>query len=294
MAVITEINQVSTSGTTGVNNIFGSGGGSGTATTAPTFTVGKSSTYTGNSILVTNSTSYTDPSFRLTVEDANGTEVVSADEVTVLEQAGLYALSWGGFGAAGTHTIKLRVQEFGDFNDSAEVTDTYTVLEAKFQYWRIYNADAAGTKVGSQSNKYVHIDEWDLYEGAGQTGTVHPDVALSSNTSSSHYESSRGHTQYNYPAWKAFDGATNSQVWTLGASAANNWVELEFKVGGSSRYATTADIPAISSHLINCGSQWNGGNYVLIEASTTGAWTGEEVEIGLAEILSTGGTVYVG
>lgn len=294
MAVITEINQVSTSGTTGINNIFGSGGGGGTATTAPTFTVGKSSTYTGNSITITNSSSYTDPSFRLTVEQADGTEVVAADEVTVTVQGVNYVLQWSGYGAAGTHTIKLRVQEFGDFNDSVEVTDTYTLLEAKFQYWRVYSADSSGNKVGGTSNSYVHIDEWDLYEGAGQTGTVHTDVNLTSNTSSNDYETSRGWTQYNYPAWKAFDGASNTQVWTLGASAANNWVELEFKVGGASRFATTADIPAIASMRINCGSQWSNNYYILVEASTTGAFAGEEVEIYHQHITSTGGVENLG
>ena len=293
MAVITKINTTSTSGTSGVNNIFGSGGGGGTATTAPTFTIGKSTTYTGNSITITNSADYTDPSFRLTVEQSDGTEVVSSDEVTITKPSTNWVLTWGGFGTPGTHTIKLRVQEFGDFNDSAEVTDTYTVAEAKFQYWRIYGADQSGNAT-TGSNKYVHLDEWELFEGTGQSGQVHTDVNLTSNTSDPSYKAARGHTQYNYPAYRAFDGATNSQAWTLGASAANNWVELQFLVGGTSDYATTADIPAISSMKVNCGSQWYGNNYMLIVASTTGAFAGEEIEWAHELIPSTGATVTIG
>ena len=45
---------------------------------------------------------------------------------------------------------------------------------------------------------------------------------------------------------------------------------------------------------VNTGGQWYAGNYVLVEASTTGNWSGEEVEFALKEVPSAGGIVNIG
>lgn len=303
MAVITEINGVSTSGTTGVNNIFGSGGGGGTPNTTPTpVTTGlQSSTYGGNEFLLTNSLSYTNPTFFIEVTDSNGTVVVDND-FTTEETNGFYIIRWTGSGAPGTHTAKFRVQEFGDFYDSSEVTLTYTKLEAKFQYWRIYGTDSGGTP-RSGSTAHMGIREWELYTGTGATGSVHPNGNMTAasnssanepigNSSVSGYIAERGHTQYTYPAWYAFDGNfTGSQAWTLGASAANNYIELQFDVG-STEFPTAADIPAIESHRIrNYGG--DNASYYTIYASTTGAFSGEEIQIVIIDASSSADTTYI-
>ena len=299
MAVITEINGVSTSGTTGVNNIFGSGGGGGTPNTTPTpVTTGlQSSTYGGNEFLLTNSLSYTNPTFFIEVTDSNGTVVVD-NEFTTEETAGFYIIRWTGAGDAGTHTVKFRVQEFGDYYDSTEITLTYTKLAAEFQYWRIYGTDSAGNPVSA----HMGIREWELYEGAAATGSVHPNGNMTAasnsstdepigNSSVSGYIAERGHTQYTYPAWYAFDGnLTGQQAWTLGASAANNWIELQFDVG-STEFPTTADLPEIKSHRVR-NYAGDGASYYTIKASTTGSFSGEEIEIAIIDAGSNTDTTY--
>ena len=297
MAVITEINGVSTAGTTGVNNIFGSGTGGGTVntTTTPSFTVANASTFGGNEMLVTNSLSYTQPTFNLTVEDPNGTVVVD-NEYEIETTNGFYLLRWTGAGNAGTHTVKLRVQEFGDFYDSPEVTATYTKAAAKFQYWRIYGTNNGGQPQGH----HMGIREWQMFTGSSATGTQHPAGSMSAasnsasdeaigNTSLSGYIADRGNKNYAYPAWRAFDGnMTNNApyAWTLGASATDNWIELEFDVG-STEFPTTADLPEIKSHrLRNYGGDQ--ATYYTVYASNTGAFGGEEERIALID--ATAGT----
>lgn len=299
MAVITEINGVSTSGTTGVNNIFGSGGGGGTPNTTPTPTTSglQSSTYGGNEFLLTNSLSYTNPTFYIEVTDPNGTVVVD-NEFTTEETAGFYIIRWTGSGAAGTHTVKFRVQEFGDYYDSAEITLTYTKQATIFQYWRIYGTDSAGTPASGN----IGIREWDLYEGNGQTGQVHPNGNMTAasnsaadepggNTSLSGYEADRGHKQFTYPAWRAFDGSTTGwQAWTLGAATGDNWLELRFVVG-SPEFPTTADLPEIKSHSFrNYGN--DGTAYYTIYGSDTGAFAGEENLVAIVDGSSNTDTTY--
>jgi hypothetical protein len=288
MAVISEISGVSTSGTSGINNIFGSGGGGGTATPNPTVTIGRSTTYTGNSLTVTNTASYTDVRWKVNILNPSSVVIGTEDDCTFgVDGTGNVTISWTILDGTGTHSVELWAQEFGDFIDSAKVTETYTVAAAQFEFWRIYIADSSKTKIVGAS-KYVHVDEWELFEGGGQTGVVHPNVNLTSNTSSADYEATRGHTQYNYPAYKAFDGGSTTNTWTLGATSGSvNWLELEFK------QATT---PSISSVRINGGNQMGGnlGSYWLIECSTTGAWAGEEVEYAHVPIVTTGATVNIG
>lgn len=302
MAVITEINGVSTSGTTGVNNVFGSGGGSGTVNTtpAPSFTIGSASTFGGNEILIMNSLSYTQPSFNLIVEDPNGTVVVDNNFETETTN-GFYLLRWTGGGAEGTHTIKLRVQEFGDFYDSSEVTDTYTKNASKFQYWRLY-----GTNNGGQPQAHhMGIREWQMWTGADATGTQYPIGTMSASSSSqsdelignaslSGYIAERGHTAYTYPAWRAFDGDMSSNApyaWTLAASASNNYLELQFDVG-SPEFPTVDDLPEIKSHRIRNAANDAASFYTLF-ASTTGAFSGEEETIGIIDASASTDANYI-
>ena len=299
MAVITEINGVSTSGTTGVNNIFGSGGGGGTPNTTPTPTTTglQSSTYGGNEFLLTNSLSYTNPTFYVEVTDPNGATVVD-NEFTTEETAGFYIIRSTGAGDAGTHTVKFRVQEFGDFYDSTEITLTYTKLATVFQYWRIYGTDSAGTPASGN----IGIREWEMYEGSAQTGQVHPNGNMTAssdsaadeiigNASLSGYQADRGHKNFTYPAWRAFDGSmTGKQAWTLGASSANNWLELEFDVG-STEFPTTADIPEIKSHRFRNYAN-DGTSYYALYGSTTGAFSGEENLVAIIDGASNSDTTY--
>lgn len=283
-----KISGVPTSSLDSIDGFYSTqGGGGGTATTTPTITLKKSTTYTGNGLTVTNTSSYTDVRWKINILNASSTVIATEDDCTFgTDGSGDITIDWSSFDGTGTHTVEIWAQEFGDFIDSSKVTDTYTVAAAQFEFWRCWVADSSGTKV-SGSNKYIHIDEWDLYESAGQTGTVHPTVNLTSNTSSADYEADRGWTQYNYPAWQAFDGATNTNSWTLGASAANNWIELEMK-------QTTT--PTIASMTVNLGSQLNGTNgaYLLVEGSTTGAFSGEEKEYALIPITDTGQVINIG
>ena len=307
MAVITEINGVSTSGTTGVNNIFGSGGGgSSSPSAAPTFTIGNATTYGGNVIFVTNSLSYTKPLFNLIVTDPSGTEIVStAQDYEVTYSAGFYFLEWQDASTAtGTFTINLSVVDVDASPEEVEssvTTATYTKASAQFKYIRVYGLNSSGDR-GTGHTLTTLMPDLQLFEGTNLTGTQqfgfgnqNGPLYNTSNTSVPNWEISGGHAFNDYDFWEVNDNnSTNlgNAWWSLGRNtSAENYIQVKYlnqSENASSPYATDADIPLTKS--LRCYLTTNGSatNYEAY-GSTTGAFAGEEVQIGNNESFTSNG-----
>ena len=300
MAVITKIGGVATSGTTGVNNLFGSGSGGGTpdTTDAPSaLSISNSNTYGPQTlvILAPSSGAYTQVTYHVTVENASGTIIIDNDEITVdTANPVAHIASWsdGNASSEGTRTIRVKAQEFGDQYDSSEITTTYTKSDVQFQYYRIYGSNVAGTPNASN----IGIRELEFYSGAGQSGTKYPTENIGTSNSSTSYDATIGHLfSTNYDAYRAFDGApTGTQAWTLGIASnnsASNYVGLEFNVG-STKYPTVASLPVINSFRFrNYGN--DASNYYTLYGSATGSFTGEEEMLFIQEGTSNTDTYYL-
>ena len=296
MAVINQINGVATSGTSGVNNIFGSGGGGSADTTdAPaSLTLDASSTYgpMRMTIAAPASGNYTQPAYRITVEDSTGSIFIDGDDFTIDHSSASSAVvTWadGGANALGTRTIRVKAQEFGDQYDSTELTVTYTKNDAQFGYYRIYGTDSAGTPAALN----IGVRELELYSGSGQTGTKYPTDTITSTNSTTNYGATMGHTfSANYHPYRAFDNAlTGTQCWTLGVNnSANSWIQLEFKIG-SIKYASTGSLPIIKSYKFRNYGNDGTSNYALY-GSSTGAFSGEQKLLFVQNTPTTADTTF--
>lgn len=306
MAVITKIGGVATSGTTGVNNIFGSGGGGGSSSpsTTPTFVLGSTSVFAGNQLMVTNSSSYTQPLFNLKVTHSNGTEYVSDMEDFTMAMAGsFYILLWDAPTAPeGTYTVDLSIVEADaspEEVESAVASSSYTKVGANFKYVRFYGLDINGDRGLNHTQTSMVIDMQlftDINQGGTQMTGVGNGTYNTSNTSNPNFELGSGSAFNGYPEWEAFDnGALNtaSAWWSLGRNtSAENYLELKYlnqTENASSAYATDADIPDTKS--VRVYHTTNGScKQLAVYASKTGAFAGEETQIGAT--LAVGSTGY--
>lgn len=307
MAVITEINGVSTSGTTGVNNIFGSGtgGGSSSPSTAPTINIGNSTTYGGNTLMVMNSLSYSKPIFNLVVTDPNGTEIVStAADYDTFYTAGFYVFEWqDGSSTTGTFTVSLSVVDVDASPEEVEssvTTATYTKANAQFKYIRVYGLDSNDDR-GLNHTQHTMISDLQLYTGAQTAGTQLTGFGgqatyNTNNTSNPDFVFSAGYNFSGYNPWEVNDSnatSSGSAWWSLGRNTSTeNYLELKFNNqtdNPSSQYATDGDFPLVKS--VRLYSSTSGTcSKLAVFASTTGAFSGEEVQIG--STISRGSTGY--
>ena len=303
MAVITEINGVSTSGTTGVNNVFGSGtgGGSSSPSTAPTINIGSATTFGGNTLMVMNSLSYSKPIFNLVVTDPNGTDIVStAADYETFYTAGFYVFQWeDSTSTTGTYTVSLSVVDVDASPEEVEssvTTATYTKSSAQFKYIRVYGLDSSGDR-GLNHTQNAMVSDIQLFTGANFTGTQVTGTgnpagqANSSNTSIDDWEVSAGHEFNGYFAWEALDSGTglSSSWWSLSRTTSNeNYIQIKYNNqtdNAGSQYATDADLPLTRSLRVFTRTNGSCHSYEVY-ASNTGAFAGEEVQIGGTELNS--------
>ena len=268
MAQINQINGVATSGTTGVNNVFGSGGGgSGTLTTTPTFTHDAASRFS-NTVTITNHASFTQGVQYKVVTTLGGSmfdsQLVTGTDTIVIADTQA---------TAGTRTITVTAQQFGDFYESAEVTGTYTKQTTNYRYFRLQAMNDDGT----ETHDNVGWDEFRLYSGTGQTGTQYP-PNLTSNTSGEaagyYIDSEFTFSTTSYPFYKAYDSNVNSWTWTLTLSAANksqNHTSFHFD---ATIFPTPPDIGSWRTKLYNPSC-----DLMILYGSNTGAFSGEETEL---------------
>jgi hypothetical protein len=263
------ISGVDTTDINGINGFFTTQGG-GTATTDPTITLGFATVYFNQTVTVTNHNSYTSPTYFIEVY-VGATLIISNAAVTKIGQ-NIY--SWNDNNTtAGTRTVKVRAQEFGDFVDSNEVTDTYTRTASNFRYYRLYGS-STGPFTYTVSPSRIAVLNLRFYTSAGQLGTVYPTTNLTTNTSETGIVASYGHfNSATYDAFRAFDSSTSTFYWSLGVSSgANNWLGLEFQSG---TYPTPPSINSIRMLLSTNGAS----SYVFLYGSNTGAFAGEQTFI---------------
>lgn len=241
---------------------FAAGGGSATATTTPTIT-NLNDTYSVGSLTVGNHASYTNPKYFCEVYSSGGTKVLDDADIT---KDGA-DLSWTDPGTSqDTRTVKLRAQEFGDYIQSAEVTDTYVKNVVEFRYYRMYAVNSSGTGVTA----HLGIKDWRFYTGSGGTGTKYPSDMTDYSTPTP-YVASAGHEYSStYLAWKAFDSSTTGTfAWTLGVSSAgNNWIGIDLGSGPPTLASIRAKFYSGTST-----------DYIKLVASNTGSFSGEEVAL---------------
>ncbi len=235
--------------------------GGGTATTTPTFTFDNSTVYLSQGVTITNTSSYTNPQYKVVVTAGATTiaSVVSTDS----------NITWSDNSSeTGARTVTVTADEFGDFVESAAATNTYSRSDLNFRYYRFYGS-ANGTTASTGWNGFYNIR---LYESAGQSGTAHPEN-LTSNTSgeaNGYYVDTTYRFNSTYESFKAFDSSLSSWHWTLSVpSASDNFAGFHFD---STEFPTPPTILSLTYRSYSNPT----ANYVLAMGSNTGAFTGEE------------------
>lgn len=256
-----------------------SGGTAIPASTTPTISVSQAA-FGFITTTISNYNSYTNPNFNVeakvgstvTVADTAVQHTLSANSDKLSNTFILKDINT----TAGTRTIYVKAQEFGDFKQSAAATATYDVTFLNSPYIRLQ----AQTTAGANTTLYVGITEIRFYTGQGQTGTAYPTTNLTSDTSETGIVVSAGYSQSaTYLPWKAADGLNYTNWWSLGISnAALNWWQIQFQSG---TYPTP---PTIKSMRI----EWSNFQTTSfrIFTSSTGAFAGEQVDRGLFTFVS--------
>ena len=305
MAVITEINGVSTSGTTGVNNIFGSGtGGSSSPSATPVVTLTTATTnnetYAGAGAFI-NVASFAYPAVEVEVLQSDGTNITpTVADLSYSYIGGILLVQWEDTTTYfGQYTVNVRAIDMGASPaeiPSAVVTNTYNRVAPQFKYYRIQACLANG----APDKDDIAISDIQLFTSSNALGTQvtgtnsavgNTTEHLSSNTGDS-FDASAGFTFSSYQPWKAFDNSANnigSAWWTLtNSNAANNWIQLEFKTqaeSANSDYATAADFPLVASVRVRTETNGSVAAYKIM-GSNTGAFSGEEYVYGGGVIIN--------
>jgi hypothetical protein len=195
-------------------------------------------------IAVSNFSSYVFPTLTYYITDNAGNIVSSLLEATTAP----LIISVSDLAGTSPHTVHVTAKEFGK-TVSSESTASIPANTGSFtyRYYRLSNMVA---------NQMLY--EWRLYTDYAQQGT---DVSVSAVTASYN-----GYSSHTFD--KAHDGDTSTKWWLLSASGAQ-WIK--FDLGASP--------PTIKSMSILSGTSGFELVDVVLEASNTGAFTGEEVTL---------------
>jgi hypothetical protein len=261
-----------------------SGAGSTPASTTPTLSVATAAFGTVTAT-ISNYASYTNPNFSASAA-VGGTTTVTDANVDHSLSASLEKLSDKLFikdtnATAGTRTLSVRAQEFGDYKQSAVATATYDVSYVTARYIRLRIV----TSAGAATTSYAGIADIRFYTSVSQGGTAYPTTQLTSNTSETGIAVSAGYSySATYDPWKAADNpAIGTFWWSLGISnSALNWWQIEFQPG---TYPTP---PTIKSMRLS-SSNFQATHFQLL-SSSTGAFAGEETNHGIFEVTNQNGT----
>jgi len=141
---------------------------------------------------------------------------------------------------------------------------------AGYKYWRFRPSTIDGTPY---SQAYFRIYELNLYESYDQAGSSHPTTLLTGDSSNSSFLVTVSTAQSGRDGWEAFDGNTGTD-WQPNNSTAS-WLEVELNRNRLFKSLT----------IKTYNNAWT-ATHILVEASDTGAWAGEEVEIGITDTFS--------
>lgn len=251
------------------------GGAAIPASTTPTLSLTQAA-FGNITATISNYASYTNPNFSaeakvgstVTVADSSVQHTLSANS----DKLSNTMLIKDSNATAGTRTLSVRAQEFGDYKQSAAATATYDVTFLNAAYIRILIQSTAG----ANTTLYAGINDIRFYTGSGQTGTAYPTTNLTSNTSETGIAVSAGYSySASYQPWHAADNNTSSTFWWSLAigTASLNWWQLQFQSG---TYPTP---PTIKSMRVIFSNSTAAAFRIL--TSSTGAFAGEQVDQGL-------------
>jgi hypothetical protein len=250
-----EISGVPTEDINNVDGFFTTQGGGGTASTTPTLSTIPDIYGAVQTVTITNYASYTQPTVNASVF-IGGTEIVSNANVT--DTNGV--LTWIDTNAStSTRTVKVRVQEFGNFVQSAEVTGTYDKLPATFRYFKCVGVDSSG----SPSSLHMAIRDWRYTS----SGTDYPSD-MTANNAPSPFVASAGHTfggsTSRYAPYKAFDSTTFTWWWSLTTSTANNYLIIDMGASYTMSSGTIQFYSGSSIRYVTISGSTDGTNYTVI------------------------------
>ena len=205
---------------------------------------------------VSNHATYDDPAYFVEVYTGS-TKVVANSAVTDNGDGTLTFTA----PAAGTHEIRIRCQDFGDLqSEIATKALTTTAFEFNYRYFRLLFNSAIGSG--------TLIREFGMYTSGSQGGTKWPTSAMTSNSAPTPFVASGvgvyGGTTYNY--FKAFDNTNNTMFWNLAGTSNTDYLSIDL---GSAQAIQSFKIVTAGFSQATC----------LIQASSTGAWGGEEVDV---------------
>tara|TARA_R100001460_G_scaffold31676_4_gene62373 strand:- start:737 stop:1594 length:858 start_codon:yes stop_codon:yes gene_type:complete len=233
--------------------------GGGTASTTPTATLDYG--FGRGIITITNHSSYTNPNYQVSIS-VDGSEIVSDADVdhnldTGSDSLGDTIIFSDSSNSANQRTVTIKAQEFGDNVQSAALTLNYTPTFTAYRYIRITNTGPNKTNSGTS---WFGVNDWQLFTGAGRSGTEYPTTNLTSATSETGINITSGTARSStYANWKAFDSSTTgTRFWMTGGS--DKYLQIEFEP------ATYSTPPIIKSHKIRVKY----GYYILLEGSNDG------------------------
>ena len=248
MADIADINGV---------DVPSGGGGSATTTTTPTGSV--SFAFAQGTLTITNHSAYTNPNYQVSVSLGGSEIVCDADINHTLESDGdtlSATMTWADTNSStNQRTVTVKAQEFGDNVQSAALTLNYTPSYAAYRYIRVTNTN--DTK-GTSGTSWLAINEWTLYDGAGQSGAEYPTTNLISDTSETGIALTSNNVYSSYEKWKAFDGSGSTRWWSV--SGTPKYLQIEFEP------ATYSTPPTIKSMNLNVAYAF----HLLFEGSNDG------------------------
>lgn len=228
------------------------------ASTTPTITA-DATQYFGGSATISNLIHYDKPAWYAVIKDSGGNEVIYNGDITI--NGSDISWDWGTL-APGDYDLELKAQDFGK-GESAVATETIAKASSTFRYWRMHDFQGHTDSLGR-----VMVAEFRFYLQTGQTGTKYP-TNMTSDTAPSPFVASADHAFSGYEAYKAFDGNINSGWWNLGSSQPYN-DNLYIDLG------TAYNVKSMFIRPWQASYEWD---EVKIQASSTGAWSGEEVTI---------------
>ena len=279
--------SISGQNTSNIDNVDGfyTTQGGGVASTAPTLSAVVATPF-ANTLTISNFASYAgmNPNWQISIE-AGGSEIIANASVTRSISNNLLSdtLVWSdGSAVSGTRTVKVRAQRFGDYIQSAEVTTTYTKAVADYNFFRLRGVTSAGVDTSDR----LALGEVRFWTGAGQTGTriALGNMASDSTPLAENLVLSQGRVySASYQSWKAMDGSGGTMAWLLGATAAQNWWQAEFK----------GTVPTIASLEILQRANAD-TSYIKLQGSYTGAFTGEETDFGVYYVPNNQTVTYIG
>jgi hypothetical protein len=251
------------------------GGGGGSTTATPTATLG-TSFQQGSSVAGTIDNFISTATYVAAVYNSGGTEQTS-NPVTI-DSSGNISFTAPSTVATG-YELRVFCADVGELR-SATLTKTFEVTQSlSFTHWRLRVVDSSG----NDSANRIALVELEYYTGQNQGGTETPTSNATSNTSISGVTISAGHTQSStYAPWRAFDGTLTgigSSWWSIGTTAANNWIQLEF-----------SSAETFQSLKLIVNDSFNDATHFQILGSNNGNFTGEEITALDTTAISEGST----